>query len=411
MELLARYDAFPACGDILVPQGVPTSNPAAPLGLAVAETATAYRSRHPEQTAFYQLFDKHFDDYVYAYEERFEAKAGPLRSVVRPTVEAFLDCGRLYGGFARIRCPSCRSEHLLAFSCQTRNFCPSCQAKRSVLFAEKLQEKILQPVPHRHYAFSIPKVLRGLLERERSLLSLLSQTSYQSILQSFQELFHRKDVRPGSVTSIQTFGSFAANFNPHCHNMVTEGVFTPQGEFVPLPTPATYILPDIEERFRKLLLKRLHRAERLSETFMNKLLEWNPSGFSVHAEQLVYDDETQKLENLALYLTRAPIKLSSITQTPEGQVCVTTPPHPLTGNTDLVLDVLDWIHAICQQILPWAAPSKEPGNISFLRSSPNADDSEPRPTSLPLLRSLLQPNPQGSTTKRRVSDPCYSSRA
>ena len=116
------------------------------------------------------------------------------------------------------------------------------------------------------------------------MLSLLSQTSYQSILKSFQELFHRKDVRPGSVTSIQTFGSFAANFNPHCHNMVTEGVFTPQGEFVPLPTPATYILPDIEERFRKLLLKRLHRAERLSETFMNKLLEWNPSGFSVHAE-------------------------------------------------------------------------------------------------------------------------------
>jgi hypothetical protein len=182
------------------------------------------------------------------------------------------------------------------------------------------------------------------------LLSLLSQTSYQSILKSFQELFHRKDVRPGSVTCIQTFGSFAANFNPHCHTMVTEGVFTPQGEFVPLPTPATCILPDIEERFRKLLLKRLHRAERLSETFMNKLLEWDPSGFSVHAEQLVYDDETQKLENLAQYLTRAPIKLSSITQTPEGQVCVTTPPHPLTGNTVLVLDALDWIHAICQQI-------------------------------------------------------------
>jgi hypothetical protein len=182
------------------------------------------------------------------------------------------------------------------------------------------------------------------------LLSLLSQASYQSILKSFQELFHRKDIRPGSVTSIQTFGSFAANFNPHCHGLVTEGVFTPQGEFLPLPTPATYILADIEERFRKLLLKRLHRAERLSETFMNKLLEWNPSGFSVHAEQLVYDDQTQKLENLALYLTRAPVKLSSITQTPEGQVCVTTPPHPLTGNTVLVLDALDWIHAICQQI-------------------------------------------------------------
>ena len=98
MELLARYDALPTGCDFLVPHRGPSDCRTAPLGLAVAETATAYRSRHPEQTAFYQLLDKHFHDYVYAYEERFEAKAGPLRSVVRPTVEAFLDCGRLYGG-------------------------------------------------------------------------------------------------------------------------------------------------------------------------------------------------------------------------------------------------------------------------------------------------------------------------
>jgi hypothetical protein len=218
------------------------------------------------------------------------------------------------------------------------------------LFAEKLQEQILQPVPHRHYTFSIPKVLRRLFERERRLLSLLSQTAYESILKSFQQLLHREDVRPGSVASLQTFGSFAANFNPHCHCLVTEGAFTPQGEFVPLPTPATYRLADIEERFRQLLLKRLYRAERLSEAFMNKLLEWSPSGFSVHAEQLVFDNESERLEKLASYLTRAPIRLDSITETPEGQVRVITPPHPLTGNTRLNLDVLDWIHAVCQQI-------------------------------------------------------------
>ena len=178
---------------------------------------------------FYQLFDKHFDDYVYAYEERFDAKARPLRPVVRPTVEAFLDCGRLYGGFARVRCPSCRSEHLFAFSCQTRNFCPSCQAKRSVLFAEKLQEQILQPVPHRHYTFSIPKVLRGLFERERRLLSLVSQTAYESIRKSFQQILHHKDVQPGLVASLQTFGSFASNFNPHCHGLVSRGGFYTSG--------------------------------------------------------------------------------------------------------------------------------------------------------------------------------------
>jgi len=64
-------------------------------------------------------------------------------------------------------------------------------------------------VPHRHFAFSIPNVQRGLFERERS---LLSQTAYKSTLNSFQLLLHRNDARPGLVSSIQTFGSFAANW-------------------------------------------------------------------------------------------------------------------------------------------------------------------------------------------------------
>lgn len=309
-----------------------------------------YRPRHPERTAFYRLLEKHFDDYVYAYEERFEPKAGPLRSVVRPTVEAFLDCGRLHGGFARIRCPSCKDEHLLAFSCQSRNFCPSCQAKRSWLFAEKLREEILAPLPHRHFTLSIPKALRSLFERERSLLSLLSQTAFEAINKSFQKLLDRKDVRPGSVSSIQTLGSFGANWHPHIHCLVTEGVFTPQGEFLPLPKPANSILKDIEERFRHLLLERLHRAERLSEEFMNRLLQWNPSGFSVYAEQLVWDDEPQRLEKLARYLTRAPVRVDGVSQTQDSRVLLTTPPDPLTGETLLFLDSLDWVHAICQQI-------------------------------------------------------------
>ena len=83
---------------------------------------------------------------------------------------------------------------------------------------------------------------------------------------------------------------------------------------------------------------------------MNKLLQWNPSGFSAYAGQLVFDDEPQKLEQLALYLTRAPIRLGAITQANDGRVSITTPPHPLTGSTVIHLDVLDWIHAICQQI-------------------------------------------------------------
>jgi hypothetical protein len=126
----------------------------APLALLVREPEAPYSPRHPERTALYRLFDRHFDEYARTHEERFERASGVLRPVVPRTVEAYLDCGRLHGGFARLRCPQCAGEHLLAFSCQTRNFCPSCQAKRAALFAEKLQDEIHAPVPHRHVVFT-----------------------------------------------------------------------------------------------------------------------------------------------------------------------------------------------------------------------------------------------------------------
>jgi len=96
-----------------------------PAGSLIAEAPAQYRPRHPEQTEFYQLFEDHFDSYVRGYEERFEPRAGPLRPVVVRSVEEFLSCGRLQGGFARIRCPKCHAEHLLAFSCRTSGFTSS----------------------------------------------------------------------------------------------------------------------------------------------------------------------------------------------------------------------------------------------------------------------------------------------
>jgi len=92
----------------------------------VAEPPAVYRPRHPERSPFYRLFETHFDRYVRAYEERFEPRSGPLRPVVVRSVEDFLGCGRLEGGFAGIRCAKCGAEHLLAFSCRTRNFCCNC---------------------------------------------------------------------------------------------------------------------------------------------------------------------------------------------------------------------------------------------------------------------------------------------
>ncbi|MFQ5948847.1 MAG: transposase [Acidimicrobiia bacterium] len=312
-----------------------------------ASPAAVYRPRHPEHTVFYRLFEHQFERYLQVYEERFEPRHGPMRRVVQPAVEAYLACGRLKGGFARIRCPDCRAEHLLAFSCQTRNFCPSCQAKRSALFAEKLVTEILEQVPHRHVVLTIPRVLRGLFERERRLLGLLARSARDALMASYRAILDRPDVQPGLVVSIQTFGSYAANFHPHLHVLLTDGAFTAEGEFHELPYFDARL---VEEVFRRRVLHRLHRAERLSERFLRSLLGWVHSGFSVFGEQRVGEDDPAGTERFARYLTRAPIALDRLVPAGAARVRVTTPPDPRTGSTELSLDVLDWIHAITTQI-------------------------------------------------------------
>ena len=50
-----------------------------------------------------------------------------------------------------------------------------------------------------------------------------------TIPKALREVVGRRDVRVGTVASIQTFGSFGANFHPHVHAIVTDGVFHPLG--------------------------------------------------------------------------------------------------------------------------------------------------------------------------------------
>ena len=60
--------------------------------------AAVYRPRHPERSALYRVVERHLDAYLGCYEERFEPRHGPLRSVVKRTAEAYLECGRLQNG-------------------------------------------------------------------------------------------------------------------------------------------------------------------------------------------------------------------------------------------------------------------------------------------------------------------------
>ena len=135
--------------------------------------------------------------------------------------------------------------------------------------------------------------------------------------------------------------------SPHIHALVTRGAFKRDGEFVGVGSVNTDV---IEELFRRLVLTRLTRAERLSEEFRDNLLSWVHSGFSVHAGPRIHPTDPEYLARLGRYIVRVPMPSKDVRLTSEGQVRVATPPDPRTGKTALVLDPLDWIHAVTQQI-------------------------------------------------------------
>jgi hypothetical protein len=80
----------------------------------------AYARHKPEQTLLYQLIERHWPEFQ---SHLSEARSFLPRHVTRE-FEEYLECGRLEHGFLRVRCDDCHHEHLVAFSCKRRGFCP-----------------------------------------------------------------------------------------------------------------------------------------------------------------------------------------------------------------------------------------------------------------------------------------------
>jgi hypothetical protein len=149
-------------------------------------------------------------------------------------VRRYLDCGLYENGFARVRCPDCRTEYLLAFSCKTRELCPSCAAKRAAVTAALLRDDVLEEVGHSQWVFVMPKMLRLYFLHHRELLGKLARAAWETVLDLMIEATGEESLRPGMVAVVQTAGDLA-RWHPHVHALVSRGGWTRGWEWVPLP--------------------------------------------------------------------------------------------------------------------------------------------------------------------------------
>ena len=87
---------------------------------ACAKLPVLYKLRDPRASKLWRVIDQHFDSFQQVYDERFQAKYGFWRPVIEQSVAAFLKCGDLQEGFARVRCPDCRHEMFVAYATPPR---------------------------------------------------------------------------------------------------------------------------------------------------------------------------------------------------------------------------------------------------------------------------------------------------
>jgi hypothetical protein len=270
----------------------------------------------------------------------------------------YLDCGLLEHGFARLRCPACGEERLVAFSCKGR-LCPSCAGRRMADIAAHLVDHLLPVAPYRQWVLTFPWALRFRLAVDRALFSALLRAFLLSLFAWQRRRARREgimDGRTGSVTFVQRFGG-ALNLHPHLHSLVPDGVFVPGPDgdlvFTSLPPPATeeieQLLTGIARRLTRIVERHCADEFATDDLFQETVASLRqalatavkpavPSlgfeevelpakdlcarvaGFTLHAAQAVGAADRAGLERLCRYGLRSPFSQERLSLRSDGRV-------------------------------------------------------------------------------------------
>jgi ribosomal protein S27E len=257
-----------------------------------------------------------FEEVKGRWEERFERRYGFWRGFVDEQVRRYLDCGLFENGFARVQCPDCHEEYLLAFSCKTRELCPSCAARRAAATAVLLREEVLEEVGHAQWVFVMPKMLRPYFLHHRELIGGLARAAWETVRELMVAATGEDGLRPGMVAVVQTAGDLA-NWHPHAHALVSRGGWTRDWGWVPVPYVDEHAAGLL---FRHKVMRLLQDVGLLTEERTELLLSWRHSGFSVHNRVRVEPEDGRAVERLARYIMRPPISLERIRWSGDGEV-------------------------------------------------------------------------------------------
>jgi hypothetical protein len=164
-----------------------------------------------------------------------------------------------------MKCDTCDEQHLVAFSCKGRGFCPSCMGRRMAQTAANLTEYVLPKVALRQWVLTVPFELRARFGFDGKLLGAVSRLFVDSVLGWYRRRLRvstREQVQSGAVVVVQRASS-DLKLNPHLHVIFLDGVYTAaaDGELVfrALPRLSTTDVADALQVARTRILGYLKR--------------------------------------------------------------------------------------------------------------------------------------------------------
>jgi len=221
-----------------------------------------YVRRDPERETLHQLVREHLRTFYAAVEHGFDGASLP--DFVREDIEGYVRCGVLGRGFAHLQCEGCQRPLLVAFSCGSRGFCPSCLGRRMCQGALNLLTYVLPTVPLRQWVLTLPFELRAPLAYQRDLMGAVARIFADSVMGWYRRRLAPgvPEARGGVVTVIQRSSS-DMKLNPHLHAIAVDGAYVPgpdgQPSFRALPRLKTDEVGDVLQVARVRILRYLAR--------------------------------------------------------------------------------------------------------------------------------------------------------
>jgi hypothetical protein len=198
-----------------------------------------YRRRRPELGTLHRVVR---EDILTLYAAAEEGFAGvPLPQFVRKEFAGYLDCGLLCRGFASLRCEDCGEPMVVAWSCKSRGFCPSCTGRRMAQTATNWLEHVLPAAPLRQFVVTFPFELRPRLAYDGKALGAVGRIFMDSVLGFYRRRMRDEGIRDGRSGAVMVVQRSSADLklNPHMHAIFVDGVFEP----VPDGKPVFHALP------------------------------------------------------------------------------------------------------------------------------------------------------------------------